>query len=246
MTTKSEAVKPSANNNRELDEKLISLSKTTSGGSHVENSQAPPDDTSVSLAEDEDIDIEKTADSNDTSGSASRTPSEDGDSDGKIVIGFEENDLSNPYNWPIRKKMYVVIAGIILVLNSTMGSALPSGAIETIAKEFEVRDDLLLVLPVSIYLIGYILGPMVFAPLSESYGRKRVMIGKQLRIRVLHGLLDVLIVTSSRHIHLIHRLCHGLCPCTELRKPDCLPPIRWHRSLDAGVCNRWHLCRSVQ
>jgi multidrug resistance protein len=34
----------------------------------------------------------------------------------------------------------------------------------------------LLVLPTSIYLIGYVIGPLVFAPLSETYGRKPIMI----------------------------------------------------------------------
>lgn len=124
------------------------------------------------------IDIEKIAESRDSSGSISPCPGADDDEgDDRIVIGFEENDPSNPYNWSIPKKMYVIITGIVMVLNSTMGSALPSGTVETIEKDFNVRDSELLVLPVSIYLIGYILGPMVFAPLSESYGRKYVMIG---------------------------------------------------------------------
>ncbi len=57
-----------------------------------------------------------------------------------------------------------------------MGSSLPSGATAVVQKYFHVTSDELLVLPVSIYLIGYILGPMIFAPLSESYGRKIVMI----------------------------------------------------------------------
>lgn len=68
-----------------------------------------------------------------------------------------------------------------MVLNSSMGSALPSGTIESIEKDLDVQDPELLVLPVSIFLIGYILGPLVFAPLSESYGRKIVMIGMQRR-----------------------------------------------------------------
>ena len=63
-----------------------------------------------------------------------------------------------------------------MVLNSTMGSALPSGATRVTEKYFDVHEQELLVLPVSIYLIGYILGPLIFAPLSEYYGRKIVMI----------------------------------------------------------------------
>ena len=122
-------------------------------------------------------DSEKLATSRDTSSSASPAPSIHGSEvDGQTVVSFVENDRTNPYNWTIPKKLYVVITGMMMVLNSTMGSALPSGATRVIQKYFQVNEEELLVLPVSIYLIGYILGPLIFAPLSESYGRKIVMI----------------------------------------------------------------------
>lgn len=60
------------------------------------------------------------------------------------------------------------------MLNSTMGSALPSGSTSFVQKYWNITNDELLVLPVSIYLIGYILGPMIFAPLSESVDPKSV------------------------------------------------------------------------
>ena len=65
---------------------------------------------------------------------------------------------------------------MFLVLNSTLGSTIAAGTAAPVQKYFHVTNDELLVLPVSIYLIGYILGPLAFAPLSESYGRKIVMI----------------------------------------------------------------------
>lgn len=34
----------------------------------------------------------------------------------------------------------------------------------------------MLILPTSIYLVGYVCGPMLWGPLSESYGRKGTMI----------------------------------------------------------------------
>lgn len=66
---------------------------------------------------------------------------------------------------------------MVMVLNSTIGSSIPSGASKEIQEYFNITNEYLLVLPVSIFLIGYILGPMIFAPLSEHYGRKPVMIG---------------------------------------------------------------------
>ena len=64
----------------------------------------------------------------------------------------------------------------MIVLNSTLGSALPSGAINFIAADFNITNQQQLVLPITTYLIGYILGPILFAPLSETYGRRPVMI----------------------------------------------------------------------
>ena len=115
-------------------------------------------------------------DSKATSGSASPCSSEDEDTDDRIIVTFDENDKTNPFQWSRWKKLYVVIVGIFMVLNSTIGSALPSGATETTQQYFDIRNEELLVLPISIYLIGYVLGPIVFAPLSESYGRKIIMI----------------------------------------------------------------------
>lgn len=41
---------------------------------------------------------------------------------------------------------------------------------------FGVSNEQQLVLPNSIYLIGYVLGPLLFGPLSESYGRQVIML----------------------------------------------------------------------
>lgn len=74
------------------------------------------------------------------------------------------------------KKIFIVAVGIISVLNSTLGSSLPSGAIVFMIPYFKVTDEEQFELPISLFLVGYILGPLFFAPLSETYGRKLIMI----------------------------------------------------------------------
>lgn len=61
-------------------------------------------------------------------------------------------------------------------MNSTIGSSICSNAIPQIAEEFNITNQQLLVLPISIFLIGYILGPLVWGPSSEYFGRKRPML----------------------------------------------------------------------
>lgn len=60
----------------------------------------------------------------------------------------------------------------MLVTNSTMGSALPCMAIPQIIDEFGSVSQEHKVLLISIFLLGYVFGPVIWAPLSEEYGRR--------------------------------------------------------------------------
>ena len=53
-----------------------------------------------------------------------------------------------------------------------MSSSLPSGAISTLNDAFHVSSNQQSTLPVALFLVGYIIGPILFGPMSESYGRK--------------------------------------------------------------------------
>ncbi|RAL59811.1 hypothetical protein DID88_000440 [Monilinia fructigena] len=92
------------------------------------------------------------------------------------VIHWEENDPENPYNWSPVWKGYILFVGVLVVINSTMGSSLPSNAIPYIASHFHITSEYAKVLPMSMYLLGYVLGPLVFCPLSEQYGRRTIML----------------------------------------------------------------------
>ena len=61
-------------------------------------------------------------------------------------------------------------------MNSTLGSALPSNAAPFIGAAFDIHDEEVLTLPITCFLIGYVVGPIVFGPLSETIGRRPVMI----------------------------------------------------------------------
>lgn len=62
------------------------------------------------------------------------------------------------------------------VLNSTIGSSLPSGASKYIVADFNITDETKLVLPISLFLVGYVLGPLLYGPLSEQYGRRILLL----------------------------------------------------------------------
>jgi MFS family permease len=66
-------------------------------------------------------------------------------------------------------------------MSSTIGSSIAAGASHQFATYFDITDQWQLVLPTSSYLLGYVLGPIFFGPLSESYGRKWVMVSTFVR-----------------------------------------------------------------
>jgi MFS family permease len=74
-----------------------------------------------------------------------------------------------------RRKVGIVAIGMLVVVNSTMSSSLPSNAIPIISEYFHITSSAQ-ILPISKYLFGYVLGPLLFGPLSETFGRKPIMI----------------------------------------------------------------------
>ncbi|KAE8150323.1 major facilitator superfamily domain-containing protein [Aspergillus avenaceus] len=88
-----------------------------------------------------------------------------------------ETDHTNPSAWPRRKKNFVVFVGLFTLFNSVFDSTIPSGGIRFIAADLDVHNETQRVLPTSVYLIGYVMGPLAFGPMSEVYGRRKVMVG---------------------------------------------------------------------
>ena len=49
---------------------------------------------------------------------------------------------------------------------------MPSGAIDTFNRSFDIQSSNEASLPVALFLVGYIFGPILFGPMSEAYGRR--------------------------------------------------------------------------
>jgi multidrug resistance protein len=92
------------------------------------------------------------------------------------IVSFQRDDPENPFNWPKHKKIWILFVVVVTVLNSTTGSGLAANAAPYIAKEWGISNRALLILPTSIYLVGYVVGPLLFGPLSETWGRKSIMV----------------------------------------------------------------------
>lgn len=72
-------------------------------------------------------------------------------------------------------KPFVFATGVIAQCNSTLASSLTAGASTEIGAFFGITNAVQLALPMSCYLIGNVLGPVLWSPLSETYGRRPVL-----------------------------------------------------------------------
>lgn len=89
--------------------------------------------------------------------------------DGLLI--FDDDDVEDPHNWTVARRTYITICAVLLVVNATFASASPSGCLESIVEYFHVSTEAA-GLTITLFLLGYCAGPLLFAPLSEFYGRR--------------------------------------------------------------------------
>ncbi|ORY88386.1 major facilitator superfamily domain-containing protein [Leucosporidium creatinivorum] len=92
----------------------------------------------------------------------------------KVV--WAENDPDNPQNWSVAYKWWLTALCSFLTISVTFASSAPSSATRLIAADFGTSTEVA-ILTTSMFLCGYILGPILWAPISEIVGRRPVFIG---------------------------------------------------------------------
>ncbi|KAF4923970.1 putative MFS-type transporter [Colletotrichum viniferum] len=90
---------------------------------------------------------------------------------------WEKHQVVDATKFSPMRKLHIVIAGFTCTFNGNLGSSMPSGALNAISAEFGVTNRVHLILLNSLFMVGYVIGPLVFAPLSEYIGRRPVLIG---------------------------------------------------------------------
>ncbi|MCJ1420106.1 hypothetical protein MMC32_006463 [Xylographa parallela] len=92
-----------------------------------------------------------------------------------IYLTFSKDDKENPRNWTHGKKYYITILVSTLNVLTCICAGGISSASTDIAAEFNVSAEVT-TLGLSMYILGFALGPMFFAPLSEYWGRNPIYI----------------------------------------------------------------------
>lgn len=91
------------------------------------------------------------------------------------LVTFREGDVDNPKNFSKGYKwwctMVVALTCFCVAFNSAVITADTAGVAET----FDVSEEVAL-LPITLFVVGFGIGPLVFAPISEWVGRKIVYV----------------------------------------------------------------------
>ncbi|OAA73402.1 Major facilitator superfamily domain, general substrate transporter [Cordyceps fumosorosea ARSEF 2679] len=106
--------------------------------------------------------------------SATAGPRPPGLDDEGIVFWDGDDDPHNPYNWPNWVKVFNCVLISALTFVTPLASSMFAPGVPNLMREFHSSSEELAAFCVSVYILGFAAGPMLFAPLSELYGRTRI------------------------------------------------------------------------
>ncbi|KAK5084815.1 hypothetical protein LTR05_005894 [Lithohypha guttulata] len=89
-----------------------------------------------------------------------------------VLVDFDgPDDPYRPLNWPLKKKSMTTLLYGLVTMSATWASSSYSAGTSQIAAHFHVGSEVA-ILGTTLYLMGFGIGPLLWAPLSEVYGRK--------------------------------------------------------------------------
>lgn len=98
-------------------------------------------------------------------------------------VTWLEDDERDPMKFSeVSKWLIMVLVGIATLAVALVSSAYAGGLKEVIL-DFQVSEEVA-ILGISLFVIGFAVGPLVWAPLSELYGRRYVMIASAMGLTI--------------------------------------------------------------
>ena len=86
-------------------------------------------------------------------------------------VTFVTGDKENPHNWSTWIRWFYTVILSALVVCAAYGSACITGGLGTVTKKYHVGLEVA-ILTCSLMVIGFALGPLIWSPVSDLYGRR--------------------------------------------------------------------------
>lgn len=92
------------------------------------------------------------------------------------LVGWEsQDDPSNPRNFPESRKWFIMALISAITFLCPLTSSIFAPAVSFMNSEFHNTSQILGAFAVSVFVLGFAVGPLILGPLSEIYGRRIVL-----------------------------------------------------------------------
>ena len=109
---------------------------------------------------------------------AARSSAADADhsSEDPNLVGWDgPKDPANPKYWPIKEKWTVTILVSFFTFISPVSSSMVAPALSAVREDLKMGSEMEVEMALSIFVLGYAVGPLFFGPISEIFGRSRIL-----------------------------------------------------------------------
>jgi hypothetical protein len=97
-----------------------------------------------------------------------------------LVAWDNAEDPLSPRNWTFKRKWAAVFVVSLFTFIAPVSSSMVAPALSAVAKDLNITRDFESQMVMSIYVLSYAIGPLVWGPISEVFGRVRVLQGSNL------------------------------------------------------------------
>ncbi|KAJ8082377.1 hypothetical protein PM082_008232 [Marasmius tenuissimus] len=98
-----------------------------------------------------------------------------------LVVDWDgPDDPENPKNWTYKRKWAATAIVSLFTFISPVSSSMIAPASSRVAEEFGITSTVMIAMTTSIFILAYAIGPLFLGPLSEIYGRSRIVQGANL------------------------------------------------------------------
>ncbi|KAE8383216.1 major facilitator superfamily domain-containing protein [Aspergillus bertholletiae] len=109
-----------------------------------------------------------------------------GTEDDPYLVTWIPNDPRNPMNFPDSQKWFYTVTVALATLAVSLVSSAYTGGVEQIMEQFNCGTEVA-TLGVSLFVVGFAIGPLLWAPMSELYGRQYLFIGSYCGLTVFNA-----------------------------------------------------------
>ncbi|KAJ5612944.1 hypothetical protein N7510_006138 [Penicillium lagena] len=134
--------------------------------------------------------------------------------DPNIVDWDGPDDPENPLNWTTKRKASATISISLITFLTPLGSSMFAPGVPELMKAFHLTNTQLSSFVVSVYLLGYVFGPLIIAPLSEMYGRRIIYTTCNLLYVIFTIACALAPEIGSLIVFRFFAGCAGSCPLT--------------------------------